>query len=794
MGGSNCNRLSGWLRRGLLFTLAHAGSATLLYSTYQFNPLEHLGGVAPYFESRDPPTSPSVPRGCTAVRAAYLNRHAAIFANDFDYEEYLEPFISKLANHTGIDWSHVPTLNFLSDWTAPITDAERELLTRVGKLEAAQLGVTLSFRYPNLKVPGHIWTSSAERTEKSTQSLVRGLEMDDNEIRVISVYESAKSGANSLTPYKSCPAYSSSAGSDQQSVFINKFTAPIAARLNKLAPAFNFTANDVYGMMELCGYESVIRGSSPFCDLELFSPDDWLGWEYAADIQYHYNVGYGNPVTGAVGLPWLNATAGLLLSDHSAEDLYVSFTHRELPPMVAVAMGLFNNSAWGGSERAINDTMPLDRINYSRAWKSSLLLPFLGNIAVERLNCTDAPGFDDGDYYRVLVNSAPQPLPDCADGPGTSCSRDGFERYVQDRSDLFRGYSEKCGVDYDNSTDVLSIYTDLASGNGPHLLITPRSIKCPSCHLASHSLLFHALRVAMAPKTSIAEFRKLVSSSNRILALCGAGLSAASGLPTFRGAGGLWRNHESTSLATPEAFEADPALVWLFYAWRKHMALRAQPNRGHYALAELAKKKENFICLTQNVDGLSPRAGHPDAQLRLLHGSILDVKCFNECGYLDRHNLTDPPCAALAPASEDYPVDRTLPLLDPNVAVPKIDIKDLPHCPRCKTGLLRPGVVWFGEGLDEDMLMGVDNWIMGGGRVDLMLVIGTAAAVYPAARYTRQAQRKGATVVVVNPDPDSANGLRNGDFFFQGSADEILPKLFEDVIGKMDKKGKIVEA
>lgn len=107
----------------------------------------------------------------------------------------------------------------------------------------------------------------------------------------------------------------------------------------------------------------------------------------------------------------------------------------------------------------------------------------------------------------------------------------------------------------------------------------------------------------MAPRTSIAEFRELVDSSNRILALCGAGLSAASGLPTFRGAGGLWRNHEPTSLATPDAFEHDPALVWLFYAWRKHMALQAKPNRAHYALAELAKKKTNFLCLTQNVDG-----------------------------------------------------------------------------------------------------------------------------------------------------------------------------------------------
>lgn len=460
------NRSFPWLRIGLLFAFAEICSATLLYSTYTFNPLEHLGGVAPYFEPQDPPTSPSAPQGCTPVQVAYLSRHAAIYFNDYDYEEYLEPFISKLANHTGIDWTKIPTLNFLSSWTAPITDAESELLTRVGKLEAAQLGATLSFRYPNLTIPGHVWTSSAERTYKSAQSLVRGLETDDNEIRVISIYESAQAGANTLTPYKSCPAYSGSTGSEQQSVYLEKFTAPIIARLNALAPSFNFTSNDVYGMMELCGYESVIRGSSPFCDLDLFSPDDWLGWEYTADIQYHYNVGYGNQVSGFVGLPWLNATANLLLSGDSDEDMYVSFTHRELPPMVMVAMGLFNNSDFGGSESAINDTMPLDRINYRRAWKSSHLLPFLGNLAIERLDCSGTYGYDDGDYYRVLVNSAPQPLPDCADGPGTTCSRSGFEQYIQDRADIFRGYSDKCGVDYDNSTDILSIYTDMDSGNG----------------------------------------------------------------------------------------------------------------------------------------------------------------------------------------------------------------------------------------------------------------------------------------------------------------------------------------
>jgi len=450
----------------LLFLLPPS-AAQKLYSNYQFNPLEHLTGIAPYFEPADPPTDPSPPQGCTPSRAAYLFRHAAIYVNDYDYETYLEPFMDKFQNHTGIDWSKIPSLSFLASWTPPVSDAEQELLTRVGKLEATQLGVNLNFRYGNLRTPKKVWTSSAERTFESAKALVRGLEMDDNTISVVSVYESKKGGADTLTPYSSCPRYSSSAGSDQSGNFTEKFTRPIRARLNALAPGFDFTADDVFGMMEMCGYEAVIRGSSPFCDLDLFTPDEWLAWEYAFDLQYHYNTGYGNEVSGVIGLPWLNATANLLLGDSAEQDVYISFTHRELPPTVLVAMGLFNNSAaGGGSEATINSTMPEDRINFGRAWQTSRILPFLTNIAIERLNCSGAYGFDDGDYFRVLVNNSPQQLPDCGDGPGTSCSRAGFEQYISDRTDMFEGYSQKCGADYDNSTDVLTIYTDNKLGNG----------------------------------------------------------------------------------------------------------------------------------------------------------------------------------------------------------------------------------------------------------------------------------------------------------------------------------------
>lgn len=106
----------------------------------------------------------------------------------------------------------------------------------------------------------------------------------------------------------------------------------------------------------------------------------------------------------------------------------------------------------------------------------------------------------------------------------------------------------------------------------------------------------------MAPHNDVQAFHEALRSSRRILALCGAGLSASSGLPTFRGAGGIWRNHDATKLATMEAFRTDPGLVWLFYGYRRHMSLTAQPNTGHKALAALARCNKEFLCLTQNVD------------------------------------------------------------------------------------------------------------------------------------------------------------------------------------------------
>ncbi|KAM5348696.1 hypothetical protein ACJ41O_008520 [Fusarium nematophilum] len=297
----------------------------------------------------------------------------------------------------------------------------------------------------------------------------------------------------------------------------------------------------------------------------------------------------------------------------------------------------------------------------------------------------------------------------------------------------------------------------------------------------------------MPEHNDVEAFQDVLRSSKRILALCGAGLSASSGLPTFRGAGGLWRNHDATSLATMNAFRNDPGFVWLFYGYRRHMSLTAEPNPAHHALAALAQKNKDFICLTQNVDNLSQRAGHPQDQLRALHGSLFDIKCSNaRCDWIQRGNYDDPLFPAIAQASEDVEPGKPFPLLDPFHQLDHIPEDEIPKCPECGTGLQRPGVVWFGESLDGGMMYDVDLWLVQG-KLDLMLVVGTSAKVWPAAGYIFKAKERGARIAVINPEAETYEEmlkLRPGDFAFGQDAAEILPTLLEPVIGKLQGSGE----
>ncbi len=236
----------------------------------------------------------------------------------------------------------------------------------------------------------------------------------------------------------------------------------------------------------------------------------------------------------------------------------------------------------------------------------------------------------------------------------------------------------------------------------------------------------------------IAKASASLAQSRPVVALTGAGVSAESGVPTFRGADGLWRDHDVTRLATPEAFARDPRLVWEFYNWRRGLLARCEPNPAHLALAAFEARRPEFTLITQNVDGLHAKAG--SRNILELHGSIWRVRC--------------PGCG----------LRRT----DERVTVPYP-----PACPRCG-GMLRPDVVWFGESLDEAVWSAAVEAVSG---CRVMLVMGTSAVVHPAAALAPLAKRGGAAVIEINLESTPNSGW--ADYSLLGMAGEITPRLLE---------------
>lgn len=297
-------------------------------------------------------------------------------------------------------------------------------------------------------------------------------------------------------------------------------------------------------------------------------------------------------------------------------------------------------------------------------------------------------------------------------------------------------------------------------------------------------------------------FVACLKGAKHIVALLGAGLSAPSGVATFRGAGSSWRGMDVMDVASIDTWANDPALVWLFYAWRRSLAMKAVPNRGHAALAALARKCKaeakaalggsELLAVNQNIDDLSRRSGHtPDLGLVNIHGSLFDFSCESEtCDYIRTTDYTEPLCSALdIAAHEAGGVD----LSDPKTPRPVITRADLPHCPKCSVRLLRPNIVWFGEPLDEGDVDRIHDWFDGGAagpkEVDLMLVVGTSAVVFPAAAYIHAARQAGARVAYFNVDKTwddespYANFREDKDWWFRGSAAETLPEVLKEVVG-----------
>ncbi|MFW2331606.1 MAG: SIR2 family NAD-dependent protein deacylase, partial [Nitrospinota bacterium] len=226
-----------------------------------------------------------------------------------------------------------------------------------------------------------------------------------------------------------------------------------------------------------------------------------------------------------------------------------------------------------------------------------------------------------------------------------------------------------------------------------------------------------------------------------VTVLTGAGVSAESGIPTFRGKDGLWNNFNAEELATPEAFNKDPLLVWRWYDYRRNIIASANPNDGHIALAKMEQLYgEQFLLISQNVDGLHSKAGSKN--LLELHGNIWQGRCLN--------------CKAKINLSNK--------------------LKKLP--PRCSfcAGMLRPDIVWFGESLDHNIMNSALGSLQ---KCNILLVVGSSSIVEPAASFGRIAKGAGALLVEINIEPSAISSTV--DYFLLGESGKILPTIIREL-------------
>lgn len=277
----------------------------------------------------------------------------------------------------------------------------------------------------------------------------------------------------------------------------------------------------------------------------------------------------------------------------------------------------------------------------------------------------------------------------------------------------------------------------------------------------------------MTSESDVAELAARLREATRVTVLTGAGVSAASGVPTFRGPEGLWRTYRPETLATPEAFRADPRLVWEWYGWRRARVAACVPNAAHEVLGRWARERGATV-VTQNVDDLHVVAGTPG--LVRLHGSLWELRC---------SGLPDPAGPSGVPPDRRSKSDSSSEFRQQSAgggAVPcaegraawtdrgEIDVAEgglLPRCPHCGR-LARPAIVWFGEALDESDVERAAEAT----ACDVFLTVGTSALVHPAAGLVHEARRRGAWTVEINAEATPASGVVN--LSIRGPAEVVL--------------------
>lgn len=421
----------------------------------QWNLLEHLGGNGPWIPRASEGYEERLPMGCKVDQVHMIARHAERFPTTNAGQRHL----ALLDRFRTLDTDLTGSLGFVKDWKYFVNDslAQFEEITRegpyAGTLQAHRTGVKLREKYNKLVNPNkttNFWTCASSRDVDTAESFANGFfgedwkEKESAKLHVIP--ETAERGGDTLTPGDTClkyiddKIYGHDRGYGELAIWQETFTKPIAERLSQEASGLAFSPLDIYSMMEMCGFELLARGSSPWC--QVFSHREWLDFEYGRDLLHFYRAGPGNDYAGAMGWLWLNATTTLLSNDE-VSGVYFSFVHDgDIIPLVTTLGILEENKSPG--------FLPNDKSPARRRWKTSNIVPMGGRLVFERVTChnTGLGGNLRRSYVRLFINDGIVDLAKSMVGSGLSYSvgMAQWKKFVHEKGQKYGSFKEVCGL------------------------------------------------------------------------------------------------------------------------------------------------------------------------------------------------------------------------------------------------------------------------------------------------------------------------------------------------------------
>ena len=363
------------------------------------------------------------------------------------------------------------SLAFVKDWTYFTTPGSPEFESLIhsgrypGTTGASNMGSLLRSRYHHLLVPNQsttFWSANSPRDIETAEWFAKGFfdpKWNESGTAVLKIIpETADRGANTLTPGKSCPDYLTDfrygrpCGYTALDLWQRTFTVPISKRLEPSALGFNFSAVDIYSMFEMCGFEVMVRGVSPWCNI--FTNTDWEDFEYGRDLLHYYRAGAGNKYAGAMGFLWLDATAKNILNQTSAKRLYASFVHDgDIIPLMAT-LGILDEDTDPHTQKPA--LLPTQHRKWDRNWKTSDIVPMGGRVIFERIHCDRSlHPVQHHRFVRLLINDGHIKLGNRSGGLlGNDLTAEEFEALVEDRREKFGDFRGVCGLPRDGPAGI----------------------------------------------------------------------------------------------------------------------------------------------------------------------------------------------------------------------------------------------------------------------------------------------------------------------------------------------------